>query len=72
MAGVVAALLCTVAISSQTRVAFCLPAEFEQPVNCSWHVDDVSLVWWLIVLGATGLIALLLQPAVSARGVGWR
>lgn len=63
--GVAMAVLTTVALSSHSRAAFCLPAGFEQPVNCSWLVDDITLGWWLIVLASTGLIALLLQPSVD-------
>ncbi len=63
--GVLAALFSSAALSSSSRSAFCLPVAFEQPINCSWLVDDVTLVWWLIVLMSTGLIALLLQPSVD-------
>ncbi|MGI8888848.1 MAG: NADH-quinone oxidoreductase subunit N [Nocardioidaceae bacterium] len=65
VAGVTAALLSSAALTSHSRLAFCLPAGFEQPVNCSWLVDEVTLVWWLIVLISTGFIALLLQPSVD-------
>lgn len=65
LVGAMAALLASAALSGHSRAAFCLPASgIEQPINCSWVVDDVTLAWWLIVLVSTGLVALLLQPSV--------
>lgn len=67
MTGVIVALGFVAALADEPRVAFCLPTPSEQPVDCSWLVDDVTLTWWVIVLVASGLIALLTQPAL-ARG----
>ena len=66
LGGVTAALAVTAALRDSERAAFCLPARLEEPVDCSWVVDRVALVWWVIALVACGLVALLLAPAVSA------
>lgn len=65
--GVIVALDLVLALVGEPRAAFCLPASFEEPVDCSWLVNDVTLTWWVIVLVATGLVAMLAQPAI-ARG----
>ncbi|MBA2559814.1 MAG: NADH-quinone oxidoreductase subunit N, partial [Propionibacteriales bacterium] len=64
--GIGAAAVFTAALRDERRVTFCLPARFEEPVDCSWVVDDVTLMWWVVVLAATAAIALLLSPAVEA------
>jgi len=68
LAGVVLAGLLTMALVDDQRAAFCLPAGFEQPVDCSWVVDDVTLGWWVLILAATAAVLLLCWPAlVSAE-----
>lgn len=49
------------------RATFCRSSDLRSPTDCSWVVDHVTTVWWFIILVATALIVLLLQPAV-ARG----
>lgn len=66
------ALTATVAASAvaawlhgSSRATFCLPPTGPRPVDCSWVVDDVTVTWWLIVVGATALVTLLSQPAMA-------
>jgi NADH-quinone oxidoreductase subunit N len=62
---VVAAALFVASGSHARGAGFCLPVGAGGPRSCSWVVDDVTVVWWLIVLLATGLICLLLHPATG-------
>jgi NADH-quinone oxidoreductase subunit N len=64
--GVAVAAGVTVGLRHSPRAAFCQPARLETPVDCSWVVDRTCLVWWVVVLLATGLVALLLAPLVTA------
>lgn len=62
MVGAAAGLGFAIGLAGEAREAFCLPGG-----DCSWVVDDVTVVWWVLVTAATGLVLLLAQPAV-ARG----
>lgn len=48
------------------RAAFCLPSRFEEPIDCSWIVDNVTLAWWLIIIVATALVLVLTWPALRS------
>jgi NADH-quinone oxidoreductase subunit N len=61
--GLLGALALTWGLSDESRVAFCLGGE--RPGGCSWVIDDVTVVWWAIILIATGLVVLLLASLVS-------
>ncbi len=62
LAGIAAALGVTASLWREPRVAFCLSGDSSQ--GCSWVVDDVTIVWWALMLGATALVLLLLQSLV--------
>ncbi len=66
VAGVVAAGIATLALRHSPRVAFCQPVRLEEPMSCSWVVDHITLVWWAVVLVATGLVVLLLAPLAAS------
>jgi NADH-quinone oxidoreductase subunit N len=50
---------------------FCLPAtgSRSRSPGCSWSVDHVTLVWWVVVLLGAGLVVLMLQPLVADRAL---
>jgi NADH-quinone oxidoreductase subunit N len=53
-----------VALRGDSRATFCLGGESSgTPNGCSWLVDDVAVSWWLIMLVATAIVVLLLEPA---------
>ncbi len=68
LTAVVLALGLTLTMPDPTR-AFCLPVSPRRPAGCSWEVDHVTLVWWVVVLLGVGLVILLLHPYVSDRSL---
>jgi NADH-quinone oxidoreductase subunit N len=67
--GVVVSLGFVTQLTGETRFAFCLPRTGLDTVgvaDCSWVVDDVSLTWWVVILAATGLVALMAQPGAAS------
>jgi NADH-quinone oxidoreductase subunit N len=66
LVAVVGAFASALSLVGDEQTAFCLPAVRDGgPAGCSWVVDDVTLVWWVVVLGATALVAALLHPEVA-------
>ena len=63
LVGIGVALVSTVSMRGEPQSAFCFAGGLEQPTSCSWIVDDVTIAWWLIMLGATALVVLLCWPA---------
>lgn len=63
---VLAALGLSVSMPHPVRT-FCLPptAPHRQTAGCSWNVDHVTQVWWVLVLLGLGLVILLLHPLVA-------
>jgi len=47
---------------SRPRGTFCLRGSSGGPSGCSWSVDRITVVWWVVVLVGAGLVILLLQP----------
>lgn len=64
--GVVVAAWYAVVLIDDPGAAFCLPARFEEAVDCSWIVDNVTVTWWLVILAATGLVLLLTWPLLRS------
>lgn len=64
--GVAAALVVTM-VMTRPRATFCLRDPSASRVGCSWNVDHVTTVWWVVVLLGTGLVILLLHPYLVAR-----
>lgn len=56
----------------QPSSAFCIGSGPQRgPVGCSWSVDHVTLVWWLIVLLGAAVVLVLLHPeGLDDSGVG--
>lgn len=50
---------------SQPRSTFCLRGSSGEPIGCSWTVDHVTVVWWVVVLLGAGLVLVLLHPFVA-------
>lgn len=73
LAAVVSAMSVTWRLSDETRLAFCLgsgedgtaASEGSAGSGCSWVVDDVTVIWWFVILVATGLVVLLLHSLVG-------
>ncbi|MGH3506230.1 MAG: NADH-quinone oxidoreductase subunit N [Nocardioidaceae bacterium] len=64
----VAAMGVTWRLNDETRVAFCLgsgDADAGSSAGCSWVVDDVTVIWWAVILGATAMVVLLLHSLVG-------
>jgi NADH-quinone oxidoreductase subunit N len=64
LAAVVAAIALMVALRDGGQT-FCVDIGREANRPCSWRVDHVTLVWWVIVLIGLGLVVLLLHPLVA-------
>ncbi len=68
-----AALAFTIALRDEAgdgaRVAFCLPGEPGQPGACSWVVDSATTVWWIVIVGATALVVLMLRQGVTSGDI---
>jgi NADH-quinone oxidoreductase subunit N len=62
--GVAGAVVVTWRLADEPRVAFCLDGE-SRAAGCSWVVDDVTVIWWTIVLVATALVLMLLVDLVQ-------
>lgn len=59
----VAAAVVLVLTMPQPSSAFCLGTGLHPgPAGCSWTVDHVTLVWWLVVLLGVAVVLLLLHP----------
>lgn len=69
LGGVIVAAWLALLLIDDGRAAFCLPAGLEQPVDCSWVVDNVTVAWWLIILVATALVLLLTWPSMESGDI---
>jgi NADH-quinone oxidoreductase subunit N len=48
------------------RTTFCTPTVLERVGTCSWQVDNVTTMWWIVVLLGAFLVGLLLAPQARA------
>jgi NADH-quinone oxidoreductase subunit N len=62
---VVAAALPTLRLYGQTRETFCIVSPLHGPVPCSFAVNDLTLVFWTVVLFGTLVVALVGTVAVA-------